>query len=47
MILLEVGERELETHTEDGHLDLVLKHYSATKISGKATVRVMQEQEVM
>ena len=47
LVLLGSGEREIEKHTEAGHLDAVLKHHSADRVSGKAAVRVMQEQDIM
>ena len=45
--LLTQWEREIETHTEDGHLDLILKHHSVNRVCGKAAVNVMQGQEVI
>lgn len=45
--LLVQWEREIETHTEDGHLDDVLKHRSGERTSGKAAIRVLQEQDVI
>lgn len=42
-----LGEREIEKHTEAGHLDAVLKHYSATRVSGKAAAPVMQQMDIM
>lgn len=47
LVLLGLGEREIEKHTEAGHLDAVLKHHSVTRVSGKGAVRVMQEQDIM
>lgn len=45
--LLIQWEQELEKHTEDGHLDAVLKHHAATRVCGKAAVRVMEQQDVI
>lgn len=47
LVLLGLGEREIEKHTEVGHLDAVLKHHSVTRVSGKGAARVMQEQDIM
>ena len=47
LVLLEVGEREIEKHTEAGHLDAVLMHYSSYRVVGKAAVSVMQNQDIM
>ena len=45
--LLTQWEQEIETHTEDGYLDKVLKHYSAGGVRGKGAVAVLQEQDVI
>lgn len=45
--LLKQWEREIEKHTEAGHLDAVLKHHSVNRVSGKAAIPVMEQQDII